>query len=71
MTKEFMAVIERDGKFWIAYAPEMPGAFGQGNTVEEAKSSLAAAITLLLDDRREDGLRAVPADALRDTVCVS
>jgi hypothetical protein len=36
----------------------------------EAKSDLAAAIQLVLEDRREDALRAASADALRDVVTV-
>ena len=37
---------------------------------EEARESLASAIALILADRREDGLRAVPPDAERETVTV-
>jgi predicted RNase H-like HicB family nuclease len=70
MHDEFTAVIERDGEWYIAYSPEVPGANGQGHTKEEAKESLAEAIALILEDRRADGLRAVPPDALRETVVV-
>ena len=70
MHNEFTAVIERDGEWYIAYSPEVPGANGQGHTKEEAKESLAEAIALILEDRRADGLRAVPPDALRETVIV-
>ena len=70
MHNEFTAVIERDGDWFIAYCPEIPGANGQGRTPEESKTSLAEAIALILDDRREEGLRGVPDDALRDTVTV-
>ena len=70
MHNEFTAVIERDGEWYIAYSPEVPGANGQGHTKEEAKESLAEAIALILEDRRADGLRAVPPDALRETVVV-
>ena len=70
MRNEFTAVIERDGDWYIAYCPEIPGANGQGRTKEEARASLAAAIALILEDRREDSLRGVPAGAERDTVVV-
>ena len=70
MHNEFTAVIERDGELYIAYSPEVPGANGQGHTKEEAKESLAEAIALILEDRRADGLRAIPPDALRETVVV-
>jgi predicted RNase H-like HicB family nuclease len=70
MRNEFTAIIECDDDWFIAYCPEVPGANGQGRTKEEAKESLAEAIALILEDRRSDGLRAVPADALRETVIV-
>jgi predicted RNase H-like HicB family nuclease len=65
---EFTAIIEKDGDWFIAYCPEIPGANGQGRTKEEAKRSLAEAIELILGDRREEGLRGIPPDALREVV---
>ena len=70
MANEFTAVIERDGEWYIAYCPEIPGANGQGKTKDEAREDLAEAIALILEDRREDGLRGVPPDALREKVIV-
>ena len=70
MRNEFTAVIERDGEWFIAYCPEVPGANGQGRTKEEAKENLADAIALILEDRRADGLRALPPEALKETVVV-
>ena len=70
MKNEFTAIIERDGEWYIAYSPEMPGANGQGRTKAEARESLAAAISLILEDRREDALRGLPEDAEQDTVQV-
>jgi len=60
MRNEFVAVYERDGDWFVAYSPEIPGANGQGRTKEEARESLADAIALILSDRLEDGLRGVP-----------
>lgn len=68
MHNEFTAVFERDGDWVIAFCPEIPGANGQGRTKDEARDSLAQAIALILEDRREDGLRGVPADAERGIV---
>jgi len=70
MKHEFTAVFERDGEWFISYCPEIPGANGQGKTKEEARQSLAEAIALILEDRREDGLRGVPADAEFETVTI-
>jgi len=70
MPNEFTAVVERDGEWFIACCPEIPGANGQGRTKEEALESLSKAVSLILEDRREDGLRGVPPDALREKVTV-
>ncbi len=70
MRNEFSYVIEQDENWFIAYSPEVPGANGQGKTKEEAIQSLSDAIALILEDRREDGLRGVPSDAVCGTVVV-
>ncbi|OFW13023.1 MAG: hypothetical protein A3F70_05840 [Acidobacteria bacterium RIFCSPLOWO2_12_FULL_67_14] len=70
MHNEFTAVFERDGDWHVAYCPEIPGANGQGRTKEDARNNLAEAIALILEDRREDGLRGVLPDAERETVTV-
>ena len=70
MHNEFTAVIERDGEWFVGWSPEIPGANGQGYTIEECRQSLSEAIQLILEDRREDGLRGVTADALRETITI-
>ena len=70
MQNEFTAIFERDEEWFIAYCPEIPGANGQGRTKDEARENLAQAIALVLEDRREEGLRGVPADAERGTIVV-
>lgn len=54
MHNEFTAIIEQDEEWFIGYCPEIPGANGQGRTVEECRENLAAAISLILEDRGED-----------------
>ena len=53
--KQFTAIVHRgepnEGGFW-ATCLEVPGANGQGRIKEEARESLAAAIVLVLEDRR-------------------
>ena len=70
MRNEFTAIIERDGEWFVAYCPEVPGANGQGRTKDEARTNLGEAIALILEDRREDALRGIPPDAERDTVTI-
>ena len=68
MRHEFTAIIERDEKWYVGFCPEVPGANGQGLTREECMKSLADAVSLILEDRLEDGLRGVPADAIREVL---
>lgn len=71
MHNEFTAIIEAapEGGYF-AYCPEITGANGQGETVEECHHDLAEAIALILDDRREDALRGAPKDAICQVVSV-
>ena len=71
MKAEFTAIIEADpsGGYW-AICPEVPGANGQGETIEETKESLRQAIELLLEDRTADILRGLPQDVIRDKVLI-
>jgi predicted RNase H-like HicB family nuclease len=70
MRNEFTAIIERDGKWFIAYCPEISGANGQGHTLKECRESLSGAIALILEDRRQDAFRGLPEDAIREVVVV-
>ena len=53
-----------EGGYW-AICPEVPGANGQGETIEETKNSLREAIQLILEDRKADILRGLPEDAIQ------
>ena len=71
MKGELTAIIEKapEGGYW-AICPEVPGANGQGETVEEAKEDLKQAVLLVLEDRLEDATRGLPEDTIRDTIAV-
>ena len=67
MKAEFTAIIEPapEGGYW-AICPEVPGANGQGESIEETKNNLREAIELILEDRRADILRGLPEDVTQD-----
>ena len=71
MKAEFTAIIDEapEGGYW-AVCPEISGANGQGDTREEAKENLREAISLILEDRLEDGLRGLASGAVRETIFV-
>jgi predicted RNase H-like HicB family nuclease len=70
VANQYTVIIERDGDWFVAYCPEVPGANGQGRTKDEARTSVAEAIALILEDRREDALRGLPPEAERGIVTV-
>jgi predicted RNase H-like HicB family nuclease len=48
MTRQFTAIIEREGDGYVALCPELDVA-SQGDTIEEARANLQEAIELFLE----------------------
>ncbi len=71
MKGELTAIIEtaNEGGYW-AICPEIPGANGQGETIEEAKESLKNAIQLILEDRLMDIQRGLSKEAIKETILI-
>jgi predicted RNase H-like HicB family nuclease len=71
MANEFTAVIvpAEEGGYW-AYCPEVPGANGQGETLDEVRENLAEANELMIEVRRGDALASIPPGAHRGLVRV-
>ena len=64
MPTELTIIFEpgQDG-WWIATIPEVPGAFSQGRTRDEARENVLDALTELMTARREAALRDRAASA--------
>ena len=52
MKKRLTPVIEKHGKWYVAYVREMPGVNTQGRTLAEAGANLEEALTLILETNR-------------------
>jgi len=52
MEREFTAVIEKRGRWYIAYVEEIPGVNTQGRTLAEARENLKEALQLILEENR-------------------
>lgn len=50
---KFSATYERDGKWWIGYVAEVPGANAQGRTLDETRENLREAVELIVATNRE------------------
>jgi len=71
MKGELNIIIESapEGGFW-AFSPEVPGANGQGETIEETKQNLREAILLILEDQMQDFSRGLSKEAMRDKIVI-
>ena len=56
---------KRDG--WIGYAPELPGTYAQGSTLEEVRENLSESVRLA---SRADGERVTDAARVKDMLAV-
>ncbi|HUU97258.1 MAG TPA: type II toxin-antitoxin system HicB family antitoxin [Phycisphaerae bacterium] len=72
MPKELTIIFEfgQDG-WWIATIPEVPGAFSQGRTKEEARANVLDAMAELMAARRELALKQLTPQSEVETVAVS
>jgi predicted RNase H-like HicB family nuclease len=53
MVTELTAVIERHGRWYVAYIPEIPGVNTQGRTLKETRENLRDALELILACNRD------------------
>ena len=54
-----------EGGYW-AFCPEIPEANGQGETLDETRKDLRAAVQLILKDRVDDFSRGLSKEAIRE-----
>lgn len=67
---EYLVVIERAGKGYSAYIPDVPGCVATGTTPEQVRVRLAEALEMHLAGLSEDGLPKPPPAACADYVSV-
>lgn len=56
MKRTYLVVFEKGKESWSAFAPDIPGTGGLGETFEEARQSLREGIGYMLEDQVERGL---------------
>lgn len=71
MKHQFTSVIERRGKWFVAYIEEIPGVNTQGKTLAEARRNLKEALTMVIEANRELAARDRSQTALREPITVS
>jgi predicted RNase H-like HicB family nuclease len=71
MKHQFTSVIEKRGKWFVAYIEEIPGVNTQGKTLAEARRNLKEALTMVIEANRELAARDRSRGALREPITVS
>jgi predicted RNase H-like HicB family nuclease len=52
----YAVVIEKAGKNYSAYVPDLPGCVATGNTLEEIEAEIRSAVRFHIEGLKEDGL---------------
>ncbi len=71
MPLKFHTIFEKGEKYYIGYCLEVPGANGQGETLDECRENLREAIELILQTRAEEGRQGIPEDAIEEEITFS
>ncbi len=71
MEREFTAVIEKRGRWYVAFVEEIPGVNTQGRTLAEARKNLKEALSLILETNRKLAARDRSPDALREPITLT
>jgi predicted RNase H-like HicB family nuclease len=70
MSREFTAVFEKHGRWYIGYVEEIPGVNTQGRTLSEARANLKEALQLILAENRLVVTRKHSASTKREPITV-
>ena len=65
MRNQFTAIIFKSGKWWVGCAAEIPGANTQGRTLKEVRENLHEAISMILEDNRQNAIENIGKRRIR------
>jgi predicted RNase H-like HicB family nuclease len=70
MDREFTAIIEKKGRWYIGTVEEIPGVNSQGRTLVELRRNLKEAIQLIVESNRSIALKEHSLQAKRESITV-
>jgi predicted RNase H-like HicB family nuclease len=70
MEREFTAIIEKKGRWYIGTIEEIPGVNTQGRTLSEVRKNLKEAIELILESNRSLLAKEHTSQAKRELITV-
>ncbi len=71
MEHQFTSVIEKRGKWYVAYVEEIPGVNTQGRTLAEARLNLKESLAMVIESNRELAARGRTREARREPIVVN
>ena len=71
MKHQFSSVIEKRGKWYVAYVEEIPGVNTQGRTLAEARRNLKEALAMIIEANRDLAAKRRSPDAVREPIVVN
>jgi predicted RNase H-like HicB family nuclease len=71
LKRQFTAVIERRGKWYVGFVEEIPGVNTQGQTTAEVQRNLKDALTLVMETNKELAAREGAAEVVREEIVVN
>jgi predicted RNase H-like HicB family nuclease len=71
MKREFTSIIEKRGRWYVAYIEEIPGVNSHGRTLAEARRNLKEALTLVIEANRELVAKQRITSAIREPITVN
>jgi len=70
MTREYTAVIQKRGKWYVGWVEEVPGVNTQGRTLAELRRNLKEALQLILEENRKIDLELTSGKVRREPISI-
>lgn len=67
---EYTAIIEKRGRWYVAYVEEIPGVNSQGRTLPEVRANLQEALRLVIQANRTLSRRRRPKDVVKERIVI-
>ena len=71
MVKQFTAIYQKHGKWYLGWVEEIPGVNTQGKTLKETKENLEEALLLILEVNRILSRKEISGKVIREPLIVS
>jgi predicted RNase H-like HicB family nuclease len=70
MEREYTAVIQKRGRWYVAWVEEVPGVNTQGRTLAEVRRNLKEALQLILEENRKLAIKDRSHSARRESIAL-